>query len=75
MPYSIVTYGFLDDSPYKIPTYGFYSAQDLSLLPPAIDIELTTSIQRTISITHTIIRSQRFSTNITRQLEFQVVTS
>jgi hypothetical protein len=64
MPYSIVTYGFLDDSPYKIPTYGFYSAQDLSLLPPAIDIELTTSIQRTMIL---VCRA-------TTQIELQVAT-
>jgi hypothetical protein len=54
--YSIVTYGFLDSDPYKIPTYGFYSGHDYSLDPPLIDIELTTSIRRTIRTTQSVVR-------------------
>jgi hypothetical protein len=72
--YSIVTYGFLDDDPYKIPTYGFYSANDPNLAAPLIDIELTTSIQRTYAFTSNISRSIRSTHSVVRQISMRVNT-
>jgi hypothetical protein len=74
MSYSIVTYGFLDNDPYKIPTYGFYSANDPNLATPLIDIELTTSIQRSYSFNSTICRTILTTQSVVRQISMRVNT-
>ena len=71
MPYSIITYGFDPAGNHSFVTYGFFSAQDLSLLPPVIDIEVNSTIKRFIYNNSVMDTNIKLNSIITRQLEFR----